>query len=130
MPLITQQQKIDVDLLEDSRNLASHLNAAASLANKQVSKFLSLSDTELTDWLNSKGPADVNEIFAAHAELGSSLNTASTIAHTILASSGYGTAPVQVDIRPIGDKLLAQHRTITYIDGVFNVNTVESPAVE
>jgi hypothetical protein len=134
MPLLTPNQRLNATLADDARNIAAHLAAASSRANGMVSTMLSLSDADLTDWLNSQ-PAEENlspaaatqALFAAHGKLGEAINGALTVAGAVLVSSGLPAPDAVVDVRSVADKLAAQGRVLGFNGKTFSVTTPEAP---
>lgn len=123
MPLLTQNQRLNATLADDARNIAAHLAAAINRANGMVTTMLSLSDADLTAWLNSQQPADTLALFGAHGQLGTALNGAITVAGAVLVSSGLPAPDAVVDVRSVADKLASQGRVLGFADGVFSVTT-------
>ena len=123
MPLLTTTQLTNARIAELGQNIASHLAAAARAANEQTATAMALSDADLSDWLNAQG-AELDALFAAHAELGQAINTASEVAVSTLSASGINAPAGIVDIRPVSEKLAAQNRQIQVVDGIFSVTTL------
>jgi hypothetical protein len=127
MPLLTTTTLTNATIADLGRTIASHLAAAANAANKQAAAALALSDSELTEWLRSM---PVEELFTAHAIIGSGINSASQAAYETLTSSGISAPLGIVDMRSVADKLAAQGREIQIIDGIPTVVTLPPPEPE
>lgn len=119
--------RINSDLDATAQSIANHLASAAVLANAVVSRLLSLSDEDLAGWLNSQPPQKVMALFAAHEQLGTSLNAASATAAGVLAEWGANPPQVPVDVRPFSEKLAAQFRTVEFDGTTFSVVALPQP---
>jgi hypothetical protein len=125
MPLLTATESINAAFAETARQCALHIASAASLANQMVSAAMALPDDELTAWLNSKQPAEMQDLFAAHGTLGTALNAAAAAA---LPASGVTVAIPTVDVRSVAEKLASNGRVLVFTNGTFSVTT--PPPVE
>lgn len=113
MPLLPPNLQTDLALLSETRDAASHLAAAASKLNGQVSRLLSLDDAALTAWLQGKG-ASLNDLLTRHATTGAAINAALDAASATLTESGDVAPVLRVDVRPLADKLTEQGRSIDF----------------
>jgi hypothetical protein len=130
MPLLPPSQQINAQLADHAKSCALHLASAAVLAGRITDSFLSLSDEQLADWLNSQSPAETQALLVAHGQLGAALNSASGIARDVLTESGIEVNIPVVDVRPLGEKLGEQYRAITYTGGQWVVTQLPQPEVE
>ena len=125
MSLITPQQKINVEFINDSQSLAAHLVAAANIANKQSSLLLSLDNDKLMAWLNDQPQEDLFALFTAHATLGNLLNQALDSIKEIMSQSEITTPQTRVDTRPFAEKL-ADNERIFSIDEEGKINITDA----
>ncbi len=130
MPLLTTTEKTNARIAELGQNVAAHLSAAATACNRMVAESLALSDADLTAWLNSRSAQEVTALFSAHGLLGVCVNDAQETCNAMLQESGLDASSVQVDIRPVPEKLAAMSRSITVVDGNYVVTTNPPPEPE
>lgn len=127
MALLTPLTRVSAELAELTRNAGSHANAAASICNQMVGTLLSLSNADATSWLNAQNPADIMQLFTDHYTVGVKLNELLEALHTQLEAADIPFAPVNVDIRPVSDKLADQGRQMTFDGTAFTVSDIPVP---
>lgn len=128
MPLIqSPSQAAAASILSRVQHLAGNYNAAASHLNAIVQDVLAMSDADLAEFCNDLGPQGLGELTTLHAEHGASITELSQAAAAMLFDSGIVWPASVVDIRPLGEKLAAQGRTLTFVDGVFSVQPLPEP---
>lgn len=136
MPLLTQNQRLNAYLLDETKNIAAHQAASAQCANRIAETMLKLDDAALTDWLNSQSTdepqpgAATLALFASHGQLGESINAALTLAGAVLSASGLPAPTNTVDVRSVADKLAAHGRVLGFTNSVFSVTTPAPPEPE
>jgi hypothetical protein len=127
MPLLTPIQTINATLADEARQCANHIASASVAANRMTTVLLRLGNTELSDWLNSQPPQDIQELMSAHGQLGEALNQSATIGGEVLSSSGITVGIPTVDTRSLIDKLADTRRIVEMVDGKFVVSTLPPP---
>jgi hypothetical protein len=125
--LIPADIRPTVVLAEDARRIAMHLSAAAALANRQAETLLALPPAALAGWLNTRG-LEAAGMFAAHAEVGESLNAAAAAVEGVLG----GTAPpiLRVDVRPFAEKLAGRGLRLVMESGAAVILPLEAAPPE
>ena len=91
-----------------------------------VSILLNLDNEALQNWLNSQPMPDVFALFEAHKASGESLNASLVIVASLVEDSGLPAQYTPVDVRPFQEKLAAQGRQVTIVDGKFIVSAIPS----
>ena len=128
MPLIqSPSHAAAASILARVQHLAGNYNAAASHLNAITNDLLALDDADLAAFCNEQGPDGLNELTELHAEHGAAITELSAAAADLLAESGTIWPASVVDIRPLGEKLTAQGRTLEIVDGVFAVSQLPLP---
>ena len=129
MAFLTIPQSARASILADTGRLHGYLAAAASIANAIAQRTLSLSDSDLEQFCNDLGPAELGTVFSLHAECGSAINSALAASRALL---GPGADATTVDVRPFSEKLAAQWRALDFdaTTGVFSVSTIPQPEPE
>lgn len=124
--LLTPNQLTSAELLEATRSSLGLLATSAAQANRMVSILLNLDNSGLESWLNSQPMPDVFALFEAHKASGESLNASLVIVANLVKDSGLPAQYTEVDVRPFQEKLAAQGRQVTIVDGKFTVSALPS----
>lgn len=128
MPLIqSKSAAAAASILSRVQSLAGNYSAAATHLNAIVRDLLALDDADLAEFANKQGPEGLNELTMLHAEHGAAITELSAAAAATLADSGVAWPASVVDVRPLGEKLAEQGRTLTFVDGVFSVQPLPEP---
>lgn len=125
MPTLSNAQRSAALIESAASEFENYLSCAAIVANRMVSILTDLSDADLTEYLNSQPQEKLFADFADHLTCGDAVNIAVSKAAALIGKSPQAT----VDIRPFSEKLAAQNRTVSYVDGVWSVTT-NPPAID
>lgn len=125
MPILNPSQVTSADLLGLSESALRFLSAAAGALNAMSNKLLALNDEDLQAWLNSQPIADISALFSAHASTGAAINSAAATTSQQVIESGVAGNYTEVDVRQFQEKLAAQGRQVTIVDGKFVVSNIQ-----
>lgn len=128
--LLNKLTKINADLAEDIKSTGSLITAGAQRMNTMARRLLSLSNEDLTEWLNSQPIQDTFKLFDDHLIVGTKINESVEAIGSQLAASGIPFTQFLVDVRPFGEKLAEQGRLVKFENGVFTVENVPVPEPE
>jgi hypothetical protein len=122
MPLIPDHIATNAALDSKTHIIAAHVENAIINANGMTADVLALDNETLAAWLNDFKAKDLESYLAAHYVMGENLNA---IAARLEPEIGR-TLP-RVDISPFTDKVESQGRKLTFTNGVYGVETIQSP---
>lgn len=122
--LLSPDQLTSAELLQATQQSLGLLSASAAQANRMVAILLDKDNSELESWLNSQPINDVFALFADHKNSGEALNASLAIVAKLVTDSGISAQYTPADVRPFQEKLAAQGRQVSVVEGKFVVSAI------
>lgn len=127
MPLIQKSTAAAATIAGHVNHIAGNYAAAAYHLNAITSALLALEDSDLSDFGNGLGPAEMNDTLTLHATHGAQLNLMLAQANEVLTDAGMPAISASVDVSPFADKLALQGREIVFDGAAFSVVRLPQP---